>query len=122
MTFRDLPIEILHKVLEECHAQSSVFDLDAGLDYSVGEGGFAWSRSIEGSDFWTRVLFQGGQDDPVVNCEEFYKTYPDRHVNLDNTRITFRTEDIEKINVKQYNRTLSDNKKYVLKITIEKHE
>lgn len=80
MNFRELPIEILHKVLEECFVQGSSLNLDASIASDSTQRGFDWDGSIEGDDFWQKVLMDG---DWVAQCSEegervFYERFPKR--------------------------------------------
>jgi hypothetical protein len=69
MIFKELPLEILNKVLDECLHQQTTIRLDSwttscsyngdGRDWDEDEnsfGGFDCDKSIEGQDFWQQVL------------------------------------------------------------------
>ena len=57
--FNDLPVEIQQRMLDEQKATSA----------SPFEGGFLWAQSVEGFDFWNRIIENG-------DLAEFYKKYP----------------------------------------------
>lgn len=70
--FKDLPVEIQQRVLDEQVRQGNkrdaeVFEKDTSA--GIGEGGFTWSESGEGHDFWNKVLTYG-------NFSTFYEKYP----------------------------------------------
>jgi len=72
--FKDLPIEIQQRMLDEQERQGNkrdakVFEEDTSA--GIGEGGFTWSESGEGHDFWNKILTYG-------NFVTFYEKYPKR--------------------------------------------
>ena len=70
--FKDLPAEIQEHMLYEQERQGNprcaeVFEEHIAAPAS--EGGFVWSKSVEGFDFWDKIVFSG-------NFTEFYAKYP----------------------------------------------
>lgn len=70
--FKDLPVEIQERMLDEQERQgyprnAEVFEKAASA--SPFEGGFLWAQSVEGFDFWNRIIENG-------DLAEFYKKYP----------------------------------------------
>ena len=68
----DLPIEIQNRMLECQEEQgnprdSNVFKIRTDTDES--NGGFLWSNTIEGNDFWHSIIFHR-------NIDVFYEKYP----------------------------------------------
>lgn len=69
---KDFPIEVVQKMVKEQVKQGnkadvSVFHNDATSD--VFDGGFDWSKTNDGYDFWTDVIVND-------NFELFFKKYP----------------------------------------------
>ncbi len=72
MKWKDLPIEIQNKMLDEQEKQwnpRSPKPFVEKLTVGQTEGGFNWSETIDDYDMWWEIL-RGG------NIEEFYKKYP----------------------------------------------
>lgn len=72
--FKDLPVEIQQRMLDEQERQgyprnAEVFE--KATSASPFEGGFLWAQSVEGFDFWNRIIENG-------DLAEFYKKYPKR--------------------------------------------
>ena len=70
--FKDLPIEIQQRMLDEQERQgyprnAEVFEKE--IMATPQEGGFLWAQSVEGFDFWNRIIENG-------DIAEFYKKYP----------------------------------------------
>jgi hypothetical protein len=70
--FKDLPIEIQQRMLDEQVRQGNprnaeVFEAD--ISAATAEGGFLWKESVDGYDFWDKIVFSG-------NFTEFYAKYP----------------------------------------------
>ena len=70
--FKDLPVEIQQRMLDEQVRQGNtrnaeVFEKE--IMATPHEGGFLWARSVEGFDFWNRIIENG-------DIAEFYKKYP----------------------------------------------
>lgn len=70
--FKDLPVEIQEKMLDEQVRQENkrdaeVFEKDIYSDAS--DRGFYWSDSVEGYAFWSKILEEG-------NLAVFYEKYP----------------------------------------------
>ena|SRR5690554_4893683 len=70
--FKDLPVEIQDRMLDEQENQGNKRDAEvfeeeiaAGAD----GGGFTWEKSVEGTDFWRRIIMYG-------NFAVFYEKYP----------------------------------------------
>ena len=72
--FKDLPVEIQERMLDEQERQGNKRDAEVFVEciYSARlQGGFLWAQSVEGTDFWTEILFDG-------NIDVFYEKYPKR--------------------------------------------
>jgi hypothetical protein len=72
--FNDLPVEIQERMLDEQERQGNkrdaeVFERRTTADTS--QGGFDWPQSVDGFDFWDKIVFSG-------NFTEFYGKYPKR--------------------------------------------
>ena len=72
--FKDLPVEIQQRMLDEQERQGNtrcaeVFE--ESITAPAREGGFLWARSVEGYDFWEKIIVLG-------NFTEFYGKYPKR--------------------------------------------
>ena len=72
--FKDLPVEIQERMLDEQERQGNtrnekVFEADTSAPGR--DGGFVWSKSVDGFDFWDRII---GIGDFAV----FYEKYPKR--------------------------------------------
>src|SRR5690554_1489884 len=72
--FKNLPVEIQEKMLDEQERQGNprnaeVFEKNTKAGAIVG--GFYWTDSVEGHDFWEEILL----DD---NFDLFYEKYPKR--------------------------------------------
>ena len=70
--FKDLPIEIQQRMLDEQEKQgnprnANVFERD--ITAVLSEGGFFWGGSMEGFDFWEEIILKG-------NLAIFYEKYP----------------------------------------------
>ena len=66
------PVEVIAKMLERQYEQSKVVDVSVfenNKAASVRISGFFWADTVEGSDFWDRVVM--GRD-----FSEFFKKYP----------------------------------------------
>lgn len=75
--FNDLPVEIQERMLDEQERQGNprnteVFERD--ITAPAREGGFFWARSVDGYDFWEKIIVSG-------NFAEFYAKYP-KHPRL----------------------------------------
>src|SRR5690606_18127890 len=72
--FKDLPVEIQKHMLDEQVRQGNERDakvFEEDISAGIGEGGFTWSESGEGHDFWNKIL-------TYVNFVAFYEKYPKR--------------------------------------------
>ena len=72
--FKDLPVEIQRHMLDEQVRQGNERDakvFEEDISAGIGEGGFIWSESGEGHDFWNKILTYG-------NFVTFYEKYPKR--------------------------------------------
>lgn len=71
--FRNIyPPEVIELMLKRQQEQGNPKDIKPFLDdirVSRGSGGFTWSETIEGDEFWERVLID-------LNFDVFYKAYP----------------------------------------------
>jgi len=72
MQFKNLPVEIQEKMLDEQvqqgnprNAEMFEKDVTAGLI----EGGFTWEQSVEGHNFWEKIILYG-------SLATFYEKYP----------------------------------------------
>lgn len=70
--FKDLPPEIQQRMLDEQERQGNprnveVFERD--IVAATAEGGFLWKESVDGYDFWDKILFSR-------NFADFYEKYP----------------------------------------------
>lgn len=72
--FKDLPVEIQERMLDEQVRQGNprnagVFEKDTSV--SPLEGGFLWDESVEGYDFWDKIILRG-------DIAVFYEKHPKR--------------------------------------------
>ena len=70
--FKDLPVEIQNRMLDEQVRQGNLRNakvFEKSITASVLRGGFTWEKSVEGHVFW-REIIQGG------NLDLFYERYP----------------------------------------------
>ena len=72
--FKDLPIEIQQRMLDEQERQGNtrnekVFEADTSVPGR--DGGFVWSKSVEGYGFWKKIIVDG-------DFAVFYEKYPKR--------------------------------------------
>lgn len=67
--FKDLPIEIQQRMLDEQERQG--YRRDAEEFKRFPSGGFLWAESLEGSAFWKKILLKG-------DFTDFYAKYPKR--------------------------------------------
>ena len=70
--FKDLPVEIQEKMLDEQVRQGNkrdaeVFEINIWANHRLG--GFTWNESVEGYDFWEEIIQHR-------NLAVFYKKYP----------------------------------------------
>ena len=89
--FKDLPVEIQERMLDEQvrHGNPRNAEVFANGIYSPKrEGGFSWAESVEGYDFWEKIIVSG-------NFAVFYEKYPKRprlkviplHVKILNSKV-----------------------------------
>src|SRR5690606_27103987 len=72
--FRDLPVEIQQRMLDEQERQGNPRNAEVFEEYITAipsDGGFAWAKSVDGYDFWNKILTYG-------NFVAFYEKYPKR--------------------------------------------
>ena len=72
--FKDLPVEIQERMLDEQVRQGNPRDAEVFEVYAASHalgGGFTWGKSVEGYDFWNRIIRMG-------NLDVFYEKYPKR--------------------------------------------
>ena len=67
--FKDLPVEIQEKMLDEQERQGNPRNAKE-FEEDVTEG-FSWDRSVEGFDFWEEIIRNG-------NFAVYYEKYPKR--------------------------------------------
>ena len=70
--FNDLPVEIQERMLDEQVRQGNprcAEVLEEHIASHAREGGFIWGRSVDGYDFWEKIIVVG-------NFTEFYEKYP----------------------------------------------
>jgi hypothetical protein len=75
--FKDLPVEIQQRMLDEQVRQGNKRDAEVfanGIYSPKREGGFSWAESVEGYDFWEKIIVSG-------NFADFYAKYP-KHPRL----------------------------------------
>jgi len=75
--FKDLPVEIQERMLDEQVRQGNKRDAEVfanGIYSPKREGGFFWAESVEGYDFWEKIIVSG-------NFADFYAKYP-KHPRL----------------------------------------
>ena len=72
--FKDLPVEIQERMLDEQVRQGNKRDAKVFEEYimaGIRGGGFSWSRTVEGYIFWEKIIHDG-------NFAVFYDKYPKR--------------------------------------------
>jgi hypothetical protein len=72
--FKDLPPEIQQRMLDEQERQGNTRCAEVFEEYTMAGirgGGFSWSRTVDGFDFWDKILFNG-------DFSVFYAKYPKR--------------------------------------------
>ena len=67
--FKDLPVEIQERMLDEQERQG--YRRDAEEFKRLPIGGFVWSKSVEGYAFWSEIII-------YANFAVFYEKYPKR--------------------------------------------
>ena len=75
--FKDLPVEIQERMLDEQERQGNPRNAEVFKEYTMAGirgGGFSWSRTVDGFDFWDKILFYG-------DFSVFYAKYP-KHPRL----------------------------------------
>ena len=68
---KDFPIEVVEKMIEEQVKQGNCPNVEVFQKYitaDVGDGGFAWSQTEDGAEFWADVL--------DGNFDLFFEKYP----------------------------------------------
>ena len=78
MQFKNLPVEIQEKMLDEQVRQGNprnaeVFEKNTKAD--AKQGGFTWWASVEGHDFWAKITLES-------NIGIFYEKYPKRPLTV----------------------------------------
>ena len=76
--FKDLPVEIKQRMLDEQVRQGNKRDAEVFKEYTMAGirgGGFTWSRTVEGYAFWKKIIVDG-------DFAVFYEKYPKRHLNI----------------------------------------
>jgi hypothetical protein len=74
MQFKNLPVEIQEKMLDEQERQGNKRDakvFEVKTSAALRKGGFSWDESIEGYSFWEEIILN-------ANFAVFYKKYPKR--------------------------------------------
>ena len=69
----DFPIEVVEKMIEEQVKQGNCPNVEVFQKYitaDVGDGGFAWSQTEDGAEFWADVL--DGNFDLFFSFNHFY--------------------------------------------------
>ena len=72
--YKDLPVEIQQRMLDEQERQGNKRDaevFEADTSAPGRDGGFVWSKSVEGYGFWKKIIVDG-------NFAVFYDKYPKR--------------------------------------------
>lgn len=72
--FKDLPVEIQQRMLDEQERQGNKRDAEVFERMTTAhasEGGFSWPRTVEGYTFWEKIIVGG-------DFADFYAKYPKR--------------------------------------------
>ena len=72
MRFKNLPAEIQQRMLDEQVQQRNPRNAEVfekGIAAHVSGGGFSWARTVDGYDFWEKILLNG-------DFTDFYAKYP----------------------------------------------
>lgn len=72
--FNDLPVEIQERMLDEQVRQGNPRCAEVFEEYitaTPSDGGFVWAKSVDGYDFWNRIIENG-------DFSDFYAKYPKR--------------------------------------------
>lgn len=77
MKFKDLSKEILERCKIECQLQYTILDLEKECTAGSTNGGFTWSLTEKGNDFWNDVL--------AGRCYQlFFSRYPRKTIKTKN--------------------------------------
>lgn len=89
------PIEVVQKMIERQVEQGNKADVSIFTQFKIANqvnGGFTWSKTPEGADFWIDVI--GEQ-----KFKTFFEKYPIKSHSKNNTLIKIKTKEI-KLNFK----------------------
>lgn len=76
INFKNLPVEIQERMLDEQARQGNPRNAEVFENNTIADarlGGFIWELSVDGYDFWDKILLDG-------NFADFYKKYPKRQL------------------------------------------
>ena len=83
--FKNLPVEIQNHMLDEQVRQGNPRNAKVFERYTMAcfsEGGFSWSRTVEGYTFWEEIIQNG-------NLAVFYEKYPKKLYSEEEVRNLF---------------------------------
>lgn len=100
--FKDLPVEIQEKMLDEQVRQGNkrdaeVFEINIWANNRLG--GFTWSESVEGHAFWEKVIDE--------NFAIFYEKYP-----KESNKKLYSEEEVRNLFIKHYKDLYTTNGKF----------
>ena len=101
--FKDLPIEIQQRMLDEQERQgnpryANVFERD--ITAVLSEGGFSWEDSMEGFNFWKEIIWNR-------NFAIFYEKYPKA-----SDKKLYSEEEVRNLFIKHYKDLYTTNGKF----------
>ena len=67
------PLEVIELACQRQVEQGNLRNIDIAISYDRRGGGFNWADTIEGHDFWTKVLM-------YRNFADFFVKYPKKIV------------------------------------------
>jgi hypothetical protein len=110
MQFKDLPVEIQERMLDEQVRQGNPRNakiFEKAITACLSEGGFTWEQSKEGFDFWNRITTNG-------NLAVFYEKYPKKLYSEEEVRNLFikHCKDLYSTNEKFYELLLNQDLKW----------
>jgi hypothetical protein len=101
--FKDLPIEIQQRMLDEQERQGNPRDanvFEKEITAIIPEGGFLWEESVEGFNFWKEIIWNR-------NFAVFYEKYP-----KESDKKLYSEEEVRNLFIKHYKDLYTTNGKF----------
>ena len=86
---KDFPIEVVQAMVDEQVRQGNKADVEVFQEYAYARyvrGGFDWSNSVMGEDFWDDVLYR-------KRFDEFFQKYPKNQYTIEKAEISIKVPD-----------------------------